>query len=169
MRNNGAQGHAGLLAVIVVMLSGLAGCVVDFPEVSPQGQVVGGDPKLNDLLHRVKAIRDENALAKAGVAEALYVVSVEPSFYTVSYEGTFPATGQAMAFRYDLLCSSFTLKRASVAVVTEFLVLRKERAVESCSYVLHWHDDRWDDVTVWRFESATTRPSSGPKKRGAHF
>ena len=143
---------AALVICLLAAALWATGCVTDFPMVSQEGKIIGGNPKLNDLLHRIRAMRDEHALADAGVVEAAYVASVQPTPQAVSYGGTLPATDKAVIAHYTLVCSIETLDAASIATVTRFLLVRKNGAIRADTYsvLLLWRGNRWDELPMTR-------------------
>lgn len=145
--------HAAFfIGISLVLAIGLTGCMPDLPLVTDEGKIVGGHRKLNDLLERIKAMRDERALVEGGVLEAVYVASIQPTPQAVLHGGTLPAVGKAVAARYDIMCSSETLDAASIATVTRFLLLRKNGVIRTDTYsvLLLWRGDRWEESPVDR-------------------
>ena len=149
------------IGVSLILAIGLTGCVADVPMVTPDGKIVGGDRKLNELLERIKAMRDQFALAGAGVVEAVYVASIQPTPQAVLHEGALPASDKAVAARYSLMCSSETLDAASVATVTQFLVMRKNGVfwTDTYSVLLLWGGNRWQELPVTRM-AVQTKPDT---------
>jgi len=159
----------GFICAILVATSCLAGCVPNWPVVSEQGDIVGGDPKLNDLLHRIKDMRDESALASRNVIEAVFVASVQPTTpNAASFHGILPPTDKAVAAHYYLISSGETLDEAPVAVVTKFLLIRRKGAPQTYTYsvLLLWRKNRWEEWPI-RWSWGVIPPNQSPVSPGA--
>lgn len=160
--------NRGFICAISVVASCFAGCIPNLPVVSQQGKIVGGHPKLNDLLRRIKNMRDEHALADRSIIEAVYVAWVRPTPQTVSWHGILPPTDKAVAAHYYLVCARETLGKASVAVVTQFLVVRRNGASQTDTYnvLLFWRDNQWEESGIIRMPLGAMRAREPPVSPG---
>ncbi len=166
--------HGAIVVATVAGMLSMAGCNIPF--VSPDDGAIGsGDPKLRALLHIVREIRDRDALRSRNVVDAVYVASAESGVVPVCWEGRFPPTDRAVTGRYHLVLSQETGRDASVAVVTQFLVTRRDGDCEVQTYSKQfvWHDGRWEEVSMIRTglapkpdDPVTPGRSSGKEFRG---
>ena len=132
--------------LIFLLLFTGSGCSMHAPEITPSGEVVGGDEKLRSILIIIKEKRDKWARKNMGVIDGYYTAIIDPSGDLVKSGHLLRGTNQTVGVIYQFIYNPKTLSNARIASVTESLVYKKDGSVHvDCStHVYRWRDGQWN-------------------------
>lgn len=142
--------HWAFLLGLTCWLMMVGGCgALQSPIITPEGQIQGGRPKLNKMMHLLDALagdtRDEVA------AEELRLIAYIGSDRLQDaqvYEGVLP-TGTRFSIYFDTV--GLDASRNAVVVAT----LSTEESVQA--QIFRWQDGRWHRVAVRPFRIGVER------------
>jgi len=138
-----SSGYIAIFLTIVISVL-ITGCMVAHPYVSPEGDIVGGDKKLNEILKLIKKLRDTNALREFNVKYAWYSASIYPAAASVIYTDILPESDKAIEAEYTFLYSAQHLEKAEYCVVNEVLLYNKDETKVICRIgMFFWDGKTW--------------------------
>jgi hypothetical protein len=135
--------NTGLICATMVVL-GSAGCLVDFPTVSRTGHVVDGDPKLNALVKCIASLRVGSARKADGVVKVMYFCSLNPTWQSVAYAGSFPETPTLAQSDFVVVCAAEVLASSNAAALHEVALRADAKRPPRTRYILlFWRAGTW--------------------------